>query len=569
MDTIGNKTIKKIIPVKGNLRKNLLKKLKGKNSKKHVLLKFNVSNCVVVESKSAENGSNEVCNNNHSSKAVLKVKEPLKSPENKIIIQKIEIIKPNSKDARRISSLFSTSSEEQIQSQNLAKNSTQENVEVSSEIEETSPNRNQSIHNNNETCNSSVTLLSAKIPENSCNTSVPLKMIRTIKGPKRKPNLLHRIHRVQTTKSPEILELPPPDIFDFSSVKIEVLLPDITMREDVQETDSAAGNVLVLSKESGLNTNIEPDFCGFDHLGAVKNCDIGMWRDVLENASSKPQEDLLEDVTKLSSLKEELLEIQSKHLKLPSSASVPRKRFDIKDIKSPQRTSETNSKLAVQHPGAERGASDKSALNISLASQKYLEKLSQTENSPSKKSSTVVPPKSYNSAPTSLTTKKSSVKLKDDDNSSTNITSSDDAQIGSSSSFTKSLEVPNTSETTKDNALIPSTSKGFHSAELQPITADWMEDILTVIGTSRIEKIDESLKEIPNLITGNFSAIETENVEFKLIIKHLLRELGVESIMETVKFEQHNISHSPSMSKGLKEIILVLNMFSFYMHNFR
>lgn len=27
---LGNKTIKKIIPVKGNLRKNLLKKLKGK-----------------------------------------------------------------------------------------------------------------------------------------------------------------------------------------------------------------------------------------------------------------------------------------------------------------------------------------------------------------------------------------------------------------------------------------------------------------------------------------------------------------------------------------------------------
>lgn len=62
----------------------------------------------------------------------------------------------------------------------------------------------------------------------------------------------------------------------------------------------------------------------------------------------------------------------------------------------------------------------------------------------------------------------------------------------------------------------------------------WQNDILAVIGISRLKEIDEMLRNIPNMIDGNFNPIEMENVELKLIIKHLLRKLKVESITDTL-----------------------------------
>ncbi|CRK94797.1 CLUMA_CG008291, isoform A [Clunio marinus] len=88
-----------------------------------------------------------------------------------------------------------------------------------------------------------------------------------------------------------------------------------------------------------------------------------------------------------------------------------------------------------------------------------------------------------------------------------------------------------------ESTLQPSTSKQFSENEKRKSGSrlskiGWQDDILAVIGESRIREIDKDLKKIPNIVTGN--AIETENVELKLILRHLLRHSKLNSIIETL-----------------------------------
>jgi hypothetical protein len=62
--------------------------------------------------------------------------------------------------------------------------------------------------------------------------------------------------------------------------------------------------------------------------------------------------------------------------------------------------------------------------------------------------------------------------------------------------------------------------------------ATWLNDISVMIGESRIKEIDQGLKKIPSIVTGN--KIQTENVELKLIINHLLAKLKAETVTETL-----------------------------------
>lgn len=75
---------------------------------------------------------------------------------------------------------------------------------------------------------------------------------------------------------------------------------------------------------------------------------------------------------------------------------------------------------------------------------------------------------------------------------------------------------------------------------------DWLNDISVMIGESRIKEIDQSLKKIPVTVTGN--KIQTENVELKLIINHLLDKLKAKSVIETVEKPSSTFLHD---SKGL------------------
>lgn len=60
----------------------------------------------------------------------------------------------------------------------------------------------------------------------------------------------------------------------------------------------------------------------------------------------------------------------------------------------------------------------------------------------------------------------------------------------------------------------------------------WLNDIASVIGEARIQEIDNSLQKIPSIVTGN--KIQTENVELKLIINHLLKKLKADSVSDTL-----------------------------------
>jgi len=86
----------------------------------------------------------------------------------------------------------------------------------------------------------------------------------------------------------------------------------------------------------------------------------------------------------------------------------------------------------------------------------------------------------------------------------------------------------------KDDEMINNVSEEEDEGELMDIgDADWLHDINVMIGKSRIQEIDQSLKKIPTTVTGN--RIQTENVELKLIINHLLGKLKAKSVIETVE----------------------------------
>lgn len=89
------------------------------------------------------------------------------------------------------------------------------------------------------------------------------------------------------------------------------------------------------------------------------------------------------------------------------------------------------------------------------------------------------------------------------------------------------------SDESKNDEIINNVSEEEDEGELMDIEDEaWLHDINVMIGKHRIEEIDQSLKKIPTTVTGN--RIQTENVELKLIINHLLSKLKAKSVLETV-----------------------------------
>jgi hypothetical protein len=96
-------------------------------------------------------------------------------------------------------------------------------------------------------------------------------------------------------------------------------------------------------------------------------------------------------------------------------------------------------------------------------------------------------------------------------------------------------EVKSSSENVnKDDEIMNNVSEEEDEGELMDIgDEEWLHDISVMIGKSRIQEIDQSLKKIPTTVTGN--RIQTENVELKLIINHLLGKLKAKSVTETIQ----------------------------------
>jgi hypothetical protein len=483
----ANKKIKKVIPVTGNLRKKFLKELKGLCESGVGSSKFAKSKCVLNEFwfLGSQTGDNNV-------------KEPLKPPhDNKIIIQKVENVKmeviTNSTSQRRLSSLFTS-----FNDQNSAANQTNgESSQVEGEEEQQVIFQDAPII---EIFTPSIPLklVTAKIPDNSNNTSVPLKVIRTLKAPKLKPNLLHRIHKVQTITPPEVPEVEiARDPAEFND-NFEILIPRVTMEEqqkpkDVQESESE-------------------DFCGFDPIIAEAHYDTGMWSTLL---SRRPKDDAIkleEEATKaveqVPKEKEEKVNTLE-HTRRSTRVNSVKERLSQEKENSPKKSTGGRGKLLSPKPGPSTAVVGKV-------------KAEKKVPAPTVTSTPVLPSPSQGPS----TSKEAS---------------------SSKALPSTSKSVPSTSTT-----LPPTTTTTKTPTKSHPESEEWMENIHIVLGPTRIQKIDESLKTIPNLITGNFNEIETENVELKLVIKHLLKQMGVETILETVKPEELSMS----FDEGLLLILL-------------
>lgn len=261
----------------------------------------------------------------------------------------------------------------------------------------------------------SLKLLNAEMPSNEFNSSVPLKMIRTIRVPKITPNLLKRVHHVQMIKD-----------LNVSAVKHEV------------PSESSSSN-----KES-------LDFVGFSN-DKDDILDVGRW----EKLINTPKEEIIDSTPDKTPIAIEKRQPKAKRI----VASVSK----VKILENLKKTMVQNVEKPPEH--------------IEAVNESTIE--------------SIVP----------------------------------EFQI-----------VTSTPMVVKKNTIIKSDRTPQHSSSIK--NSSWQDDIFAVIGSKRIDEIDENLKEIPNLVTGN--AIETENVEFKLIINHLKRLLGVKTIKETLKMKPKN-----------------------------
>lgn len=294
------------------------------------------------------------------------MKEPLKpATENKIIIQKVEnvhidVIPLLKGPPRRISSLFPKQPLEMSQSsveEESFQPSSNENDAIAETVTEQKPldsnnsktletdiaktmeiDMSKPLNCDSSTPQSTVTILSTKMPDNSFNKAVPLKMVRVIKQPKPKPNLRHRVHRVETfeeIKPQPVLE--PEPVYDFSSIKIEVLVPNIEMKDELDFIDEVhstqtnesnevcnVNSLQVQETHKKPGSDSEEDLLGFDTKTEVKNLKSLEWLKVFQcpKITSDQAEDIFSKVPSVSSTIEDFLEVTSEAKSSASSQSV-------------------------------------------------------------------------------------------------------------------------------------------------------------------------------------------------------------------------------------------------------
>lgn len=530
---LGNKPYKKIVPLKGKFLaklKNEIRKESSKNGKQKSMYKLNFNKHLranFLDQKSSENGGIDTINNNVETIAIPTVKEPLKSPENKIIIQKvenvkIEMVKTNPKGPpRRISSLFLTIESNEIKP-TVAGTPREIHVTDDAITEAIAEKPLAVIDTASEHPNSSIKLLSAKMPENSFNQAVPLKMVRLIKQQKPKPNLRQRFHRVETFKPPETLPVPILETHDFASLdQIEVLMPDIEMHEgNIQEMpvvkkeldsikniqQTVDGNV----RSKGQSSESEEDFYGYSESSSMSNMDKTplYWYELLKKAP--PIQSSVDDAS-MNLEKSYKSPMQSPQKTIPT----------VKPIKIPKKPS-------ISMPSA-------SVSKLKIDEVKGISKQSKREE-PTVELLKESQENASNVAPCKTQTKEKPVAL------------------------IPVLEVVTPLKMISSPAKVPTTSKYVYEPFISTTSQEtfkretgafvkmnksgWQNDIIAVIGASRLKEIDETLKDIPNIITGN--AVETEIVELKLIINHLLRKLKANSIMETAEADTSDVP------KGMK-----------------
>lgn len=462
--------------------------------------------------------------------------------ENKIIIQKVENVKIETISTtpqgpvRRVSSFFKSENSSQAESSNnvTAQPASKEDDAMSEGIFKIP---NAELNGDQET-NAPIKLFSTKMPENSRNQKIPLKMTRTIKLPlKPKPIMRPRIHRVETIKS--VIVPVNSSIDTVPEVPFSISIPEIEM-SGIQELAEAPA---VSSSQNLRGLPLEENCKGFASDGIEEN---SMWMKMLRATQNEGSESVPE------------IPMQAANNGEPGTSAL------VKPPTAPQVSKSVKSSSPKKEPKAGQGLTmlSNTAINVKDRKKKIPSKVPKTPRPP-KVTTQVMHPrvgalKLSESPPAQLISVNKAVpsppqlecpQVTSPSAEHTSIRFEIVKGVGASKVLLKPItanvetiaaEAPSTSKLI-EAILTPSTSKSFTpststgmSASKKKNSSSWKEDILVVIGKPRLAEIDKDLKKIPNLVTG--SAIETENVEFKLIIKHLLRLLKVNSVIEALTF---------------------------------
>lgn len=492
-----------------------------------------------------DDSSNVCLNNNVEVRQVPVVKQPLKSPENKIIIQKVENVKfeiintSTTGQARRISSFFTSN-----QTENLP-----EPVPVQSVDEIESQLVQDPVDELPKT--NSLKLLSAKIPENDRNQSIPLKMVRTMRQPKPKPILKPRYHKVVTVKTD------PPQ--EESSVKSEVLKHEVV--DTKFDLNLQNPGIAVNSKVENFGGSQEEEVNCLGFSGNDEE-NIGLWGKIIKAPEvvdcqkvDEPQPqplvnsfEILDEIDNLSDvIMSENIQPSASHnqleeaIKNPVLIHLPQK--GPKVIAKPLHTP-INLLVKPFAPGQIRTLVPMQQIPtpkiIQIKSPPPLVKIirppinQQVQIIHVKKVPQLQSPEKVQAEPT-----KQYLEVIDDVKvikSPEKPDKTSPKKIAPENLQQKFDEVQKSSPSQLIKPQLElSTKKKPKKSKDESI---WLQDIFSTIGTSRIAEIDADLKTIPQIATG--SKIETENIEFKLIIRYLLRVLGVDSIMDTAEFAELN-----------------------------
>lgn len=397
--------------------------------------------------------------------------------------------------------------------------------------------------------NAPIRLFSTKMPENSRNQKIPLKMTRTIKLPfKPKQIMRPRMHRVETIKS---VTVPVKSaVVTAPEVAFSIYVHDIEM-SDVQEQAEAPA---VSSSQNLRNSPLEENFKGFESDGLEENMWMKMMRTTRNEGSESVPETLMQTVnngepSSSASVKPPTAPQVLKSVKPSSPKKQPKADQDmpmlfqfavnVKDGKTeiPSKVPKAPRSPQVKHPRikalklAESPPAQLISVNRAIPPQVPVKQVEYPQ---------VISPSAGHTpfryeivkgvGDTKIILKPITANVETIAAETPSVSKPIEARlIPSTSQPFESIAAPSTSK-----SFAPSTSKGMSASKKKKQSSSWKEDILVVIGKPRLAEIDKDLKKIPNLVTG--SAIESENVEFKLIIKHLLRLLKVNSVIEALTF---------------------------------
>lgn len=472
------KLVKKIVPLKGSLLQKLRSEF-SKNVQKSKIqnkISFASKSCIVIlisDPLNISKKTDDVQNNNNSQNVIPEVKQPLKSPENKIIIQKVEkvklqIVSTDSKcPPRRISKLFAidnpivepTVTEEADPVEILDTNEIQPAAVVADSSQDSDIPIEYSF-TDNRLQPATVALFKTKMPENIFNKTVPLVVKRIMKQPaKLKPNFVRNRFRYEVHKTPDSSPLPPSkqDLIDepIQCEKIEEKCEKIQMKVE-QETELEKTNPSAKMRGS-IHSDSENDFLGFNSEPELPDC---IWFKVLEQERNR----------NLFQSSENQQKVYSKCVQLDASL----------EVDDASKSEEIGQELAQDVNPTDQIISQ--PLNIK---------------------------------PMPVTE-----------------TEMRDEQI--------EKERPTLERTQKNPVKKPLKIK-VQTRSVSEELATWKDDVLSVIGIARIREIDKSLKSIPNIVNG--TAGDTENIELKLIISHLLQKCNAKSIEETIENTQTDFFH--------------------------